>query len=182
MRSLLAILALMLPVAAVAADSGGDPRVSVRETARGAYAVSAQFTVPAPAEVVYAVLTDYENIPKVIPSVKRSRIVRRIESQTIVEQEAVSKFMFFSKRVHLLLSIDATADAISFHDLCGQSFSVYEGSWTILPQDSGTEVRYALRAQPTFDVPLFVIRKVLSADAREMTELLRAEMVRRTSQ
>ena len=90
--------------------------------------------------------------------------------------------MFFSKRVHLLLSIDATAGEISFHDLCGQSFSVYEGSWTILPQDSGIEVRYELRAQPTFDVPLFVIRKVLTADAREMTELLRAEMVRRTGQ
>jgi hypothetical protein len=180
MRVLLAIVALMMP-AAVSAAAGEDPRVTVQDMANGTYRVSARFTVAAPAAVARAVLTDYAGIPRFLPDVRSSRIVERTEGRALVEQEAVSKFMFFSKRVHLVLDVEEGADVIRFRDQCGKSFALYEGSWTIVAQGSGVELAYELTAQPTFDVPLFVIRKVLSADAREMAERLRAEMVARSA-
>jgi hypothetical protein len=178
MRVLLAILVLIGSAASAAA--GEDPRVSVRDMGNGTYRVSAQFTVAAPAAVARAVLTDYADIPRFLPDVRHSRIVERSDGRALVEQEAVSKFMFFSRRVHLLLDVQEGPDVIRFRDQCGKSFAIYEGSWTIVPQDGGVELIYELAAQPTFDVPLFVIRKVLSADAREMATRLRAEMVSRS--
>lgn len=177
MPLLLAVLALMLPAAAAA--EGEAPRVSVQESAKGTYIVTARFSVTVSPAAAYAVLTDYAEIPRVIPDVKQSRILERADGRAVVEQEAVSKFMFFSKRVHLRLDIEEDATQIRFRDICGQSFARYEGSWTIVPQASGVELHYELIAQPTFDVPLFVIRKVLSADAREMAERLREEMLAR---
>lgn len=179
MRALLAALALV--VAAAPAAAGEDPRVSVQETGTGTYVVSARFTVAAPPAVARAVLTDYAGIPRFLPDVRHSRVVERSEGRALVEQEAVSKFMFFAKRVELLLEVEEGAEVIRFRDQCGRSFAVYEWSWTILPQGSGVELVYELTAQPTFDAPLFVIRKVLSADAREMAERLRNEMVARAA-
>lgn len=169
----------MLSAAPVAA--GKDPRISVQETTSGTYRVSARFAVAAPAAVARAVLTDYAGIPRFLPDVRHSRVVERSEGRALVEQEAVSKFMFFAKRVQLLLEVEEGAEVIRFRDQCGRSFAVYEWSWTILPQGSGVELVYELTAQPTFDAPLFVIRKVLSADAREMAERLRTEMVARAA-
>lgn len=178
MGVLFAVLALMMP--AVAAAAGEDPRVSVQEMANGTYRVSARFNVAAPAAVAREVLIDYAGIPRFLPDVRSSRVVERTEGRALVEQEAVSKFMFFSKRVHLVLDVEEGADVIRFRDQCGKSFALYEGSWTIVARGSGVELAYELTAQPTFDVPLFVIRKVLSADAREMAERLRTEMESRS--
>ena len=173
MRVLPVVLALALPAAAAASEV---PRVSVRETAKGTYVVLADFEVGVPADVARDVLTDYAALPRIIPDIKTSRIIERTPTGALVEQEAVSTFAFFSKRVHLLLRIEEGSDRIQFHDTCGRSFATYEGLWTILPTATGVRLMYQLTAAPTFDVPLFVIRKVLTGDAREMAERLSAEM------
>ena len=180
MRPFLVILALAT-MAAPAVAAGQDPLVSVRNTGSGTYQVSAQFSVAAPPAVARAVLTDYAGIPRFLPDVRRSRVVERGEGRALVEQEAVSKFMFFSRRIHLLLDVEEGADVIRFRDQSGLSFTRYEGSWTISPEGQGVELVYELTAAPSFDVPLFVIRKVLGADAREMTQHMRAEMMARAA-
>lgn len=177
MRVFAAILALVLPAAAAA---GEDPHVTVKETSKGTYTVSARFTVMAPASVAYDVLTDYAEIPRVIPNIKQSRVVERSGSRAVVEQVAVSRFALFSKRVQLTLHIDEASETIRFRDALGASFTQYEGSWTLTPQGDGVELQYELTARPTFDVHPFIVRKVLNGDAREMAERLRAEMVART--
>jgi hypothetical protein len=78
---------------------------SVRER-DGVYTVTARFEVPESAAVVHDVLTDYANIPRFMPDVRTSRIVERAAGYARVEQEAVSKFMLFSKRVHLVLDVE----------------------------------------------------------------------------
>lgn len=178
MRVVFAILALLIPAAA---GAGEDPRVSVRTTGNGTYQVSAQFGVAVSPAVARAVLTDYEGIPRFLPDVRRSRVVERGEGRALVEQEAVSKFMFFSKRVQLLLEVAEGDDVIHFRDQSGVSFTSYEGSWTIIPQGHGVELVYELTAAPSFDVPLFVIRRVLGADARDMAEHMRVEMMARAA-
>ena len=65
---LLVLLATALPGTAQTAAHGG---VIVHE-AEGLYRVAARFTVPAAPDAVLAVLTDYENIPRFMPDVKRS--------------------------------------------------------------------------------------------------------------
>jgi uncharacterized membrane protein len=175
----LAVTTLCLVATAAAGMPRGDADVSVRETSKGVYQVEARFEVAEPATAVWAVLTDYANIPRFLKDVRVSIVRERGDGHARVEQEAVSSFMMFSKRVHLLLVIAEDGEVLRFRDECGRSFTQYAGSWRVTQQDGRTSVSYELTAQPSFSVPDFLVARVLGRDANEMIQRLRAEMTRR---
>jgi carbon monoxide dehydrogenase subunit G len=152
--------------------------VHVKEE-RGIYTVDATFPVSRPPAVVLAVLTDYEQIPRFMPDVKKSVVQERTTSGAVVEQEALSKFMMFSKRVHLRLEVQEDQRAIRFRDTCGRSFTQYEGQWTLADDRGQTSVRYQLTAKPSFDVPEFILKRLLRRDAAEMIQRLQREIAQR---
>jgi hypothetical protein len=156
--------------------AAADSVVSVRDGSEGTYEISARFVVTQSPAAVLAVLTDYDNIARFMPDVRTSRVVERQQGSVRVEQETVSRFLLFSKRVHLVLDVEERADGIRFRNRCPQSFESYEGSWTIRPIAAGTEVSYALSARPAFSVPGPVIRKLLNRDSTIMIDRLRAEI------
>jgi ribosome-associated toxin RatA of RatAB toxin-antitoxin module len=175
---------LVVAVAAAWTTTAGAaqaPAVAVRSNGDGVYAIVARFSVPESTRVVQAVLTDYPNIPRFMPTVRTSRILEQTDGRVRVEQQAVSKFMMISRTVHLVLDVEESEGAIRFRDSCHKSFVVYEGSWTITSEVSGTELVYELTAKPAFGVPGMVLRKLLDRDAREMIDGLRAEIARRAS-
>ena len=155
-----------------------ETHVTVREE-RGVYTVAARFDIPQPPSVAFAVLTDYAQIPRFMPGVVSSTVWERSSDRALVEQEAVSHMMMFSKRVHLLLEVRESADHIRFRDVAGRSFSSYEGAWRLAREDGRTVVSYELRADPSFDVPEFLLKRLLRRDARIMIERLRGEMAAR---
>jgi ribosome-associated toxin RatA of RatAB toxin-antitoxin module len=153
--------------------------VTVREQ-DGIYHVAATFSVAQSAPVVFAVLTGYEEIPRYMPDVRSSRVIERSDGRAVVEQEAVARVMMFSKRVHLLLDVREEPRVIRFRDRCGRSFDHYEGAWTLTAAAGAgrVDVRYELAAKPSFDVPEFLIKRLLKRDAQEMIRRLRGEMAR----
>lgn len=165
---------------AAAAAADGGPQVTVREE-QGVYIVAARFTVAQPGSTALAVLTDYEGIPKFMPDVRTSAVLERGQGRMIVEQEAVGRVMMFSKRVHLVLEVREEPGTIRFRDLCGQSFARYEGSWRIVEQDGMTTISYELIAKPTFDVPGFMLKRLLKRDAKQTIEQLQVEMAARAA-
>jgi ribosome-associated toxin RatA of RatAB toxin-antitoxin module len=171
------VAALGAPVLLVAAEEPGAD-VSVRED-RGVYSVRAAFEVSQSPETVFAVLTDYEAIPRFMPNISSSVVLERASGRAVVEQEAVSRLMMFSKRVHLVLDIEEGAGTLNFTDRCRRSFARYEGSWRVSAQDGRTLVTYELTAQPTFDVPEFLLKRVLKRDSGEMIERLEREIAAR---
>jgi carbon monoxide dehydrogenase subunit G len=170
---LIAVLLTGVAVLAAPAD-----QVTVQEE-NGTYRVSAQFDVAAAPGVVLQVLSDYSRIPEFAPGVKRSVVRDRQENSAVVEQEAVSRVLLFSKRVHLLLAIEETGQSISFHDTCGQSFTSYAGSWRVMPAADGARVIYTLAARPAFDVPGFVLTRLLKKDSGELIANHRREIEKR---
>jgi hypothetical protein len=154
------------------------PRIDVSENG-GVYHVAAAFAVPESVHTVMSVLTDYDRIPKFMPDVQVSRVLERNDSGAVVEQEAVSRFMMFSKRVHLLLDIREQPGALRFRDRCGKSFISYEGEWRVTESDSLTIVDYQLTAQPSFEVPGFVLKRLLKRDAAQLIDRIRAEIAAR---
>lgn len=186
-----ALAALLLSAAPVAAQqeppaaaegdaaaqpaAGQEPPVVVRE-ADGVYTVTARFSVPQPRDVALAVLTDYEEIPRFMPHVTSSVVRGRFEGGAIVEQEAVSRLMMFSRRVHLLLEVEEADDALRFRDASGRSFARYAGAWQFVEHEGGTTITYELLAEPSFDVPEFLLVRLLRRDAARMIQRLRAEM------
>ena len=137
------------------------------------------FAVSEPPQTVMAVLTDYERIPSYMPDMEISRVVERTAGGVVVEQQAVSRFMMFSKRVHLLLDIREDDSALRFRDRCGESFGLYEGAWIVSQHDSLTVVDYQLSARPMFEVPAFVLKRLLKRDSAELIDRIKAEISQR---
>lgn len=175
-RRLFTTLAAWLVLAvAVPAEADAPPQIVIGRQG-GAYTVTARFEVPHLPGHVLNVLTDYAGIPEFVPDITRSVVRSRQGARSVVEQDAVSRVMLFSKTVHLRLAIDESPDALTFRDLLGTSFTRYEGRWQLVPVDAGTLVTYELIAQPSFSVPGFLIRRLLARDADEMIDRLRDEM------
>ena len=174
---LCAAIVVMSSVAGAAADNAP---VSVVETG-GVYRVSATFSIPQSPAAAIAVLTDFERIPEYVPDMKASTVRERSDTRTVVEQEAVAKFMMFSKRIHLVLHVSEAAGTITFRDACGKSFAVYEGSWEVKPAGQGSTITYRLAAKPTFEVPAFVLRRLLKRDATDLIDRIKAEMQSRSN-
>lgn len=148
------------------------------------YSVTARFDVPEAPRVALAVLTDYEQIPRFMPDVRTSVILERTSGHVVIEQEAVSHYMMFSKTVHLVLEVTENGDTIHFVDRARDSFTEYEGTWRVTPQGGGTDgatLTYALTARPAFDVPGFVLKRLLKRGSEEMIDGLRREIAARGS-
>jgi hypothetical protein len=87
---------------------------------------------------VFAVLTDYEQIPRFTPGVKTSTVLERGVGSAVVEQEATSRLMMFSKTVHLVLEIREGTNTLRFRDRSGRSFTRYEGCGRLSGAGGGT--------------------------------------------
>lgn len=162
----------------MSASAAPEPRIEVTEVA-GTYHVNASFAVAATGDTARAVLTDYERIPEFMPDVKTSQVLERSAGRLLVEQEANPRFMMFSKRVHLLLDVVEDATSIRFSDRCRRSFETYEGAWILTQTSYGTSVAYRLSARPSFEVPAFVLKRLLKRDAAVMIDRLKAEIIGR---
>src|SRR5688500_10596189 len=106
---------LLLSTVAVPAISAAqdEPSIAVRESG-GVYTVAASFTVRESPSFAMAALTDYAAIPRFMPEVRTSHVLERRADGAVVEQEAVARFMMFSKRVHLVLEVHEGRDSIRF--------------------------------------------------------------------
>ena len=169
---------LLIALTGAMEGTGPAPSVTVREE-RGVYAVSARFHVAEPPAVALAVLTDYENIPRFLPDITSSIVRERSDTRAVVEQEAVSRMMMFSKKVHLVLEITQEAGTIRFRDRCGNSFERYEGTWRVAASGRGSDITYELTAKPSFDVPEFILKRLLKRDSTRTIERLSAEIATR---
>src|SRR5262249_47319008 len=178
-RAVAALLLTLLQTGFASADQS-QPVVTVA-VERGVYAVRAQFSVDQPSAIAWSVLTDYEQIPRFMPGVRKSLVHERTAGHAVLEQEAVSSVMMFSKRVHLVLEIEERSGALVFRDRCGLSFVSYEGAWRLAETDGRTETTYELSAEPSFDVPGFLLKRLLRRDSTQMIESLRREIEARAA-
>jgi carbon monoxide dehydrogenase subunit G len=169
---------LLVLIAAPAAAGNDHTGTSVRE-AGGVYTVTARFTVPQPIEAAIEVLTDYEGIPSFLPDVKRSTVRERAADHVVVDQEAVARALFFSRRIVLRLEVRRHGDTLTFRDRAGHSFAAYDGAWRLERDGDRTVVTYELSARPAFAVPGLVLRRALERDAQEMIARIRGEIARR---
>ena len=148
---------------------------------KGVYTVVARFLVDEPPSVALTVLTDYEQIPRFMPDVRSSKVRERGTGWAVVEQEAESHLLMFSKRIHLVLLIEEQPDALIFRDRCGQTFARYEGAWRLSSEGRHTVIIYELTAEPSFDVPGVILKRLLRRDAGRMIVSLQREITARAA-
>jgi len=157
------------------------PQVSIQDFENGTYHVEGYFTVQSSSETAWNVLTDYENIPHFVSSIRSSRVQRRDTTHTLLEQQSIGRVFFLSRIIRLSLLVQENAgEGITFKDLSRKDFYFYRGFWKIEEIAGGVGVSYVLEARRKFKIPDFLMRGALQKGAEELLGEVQAEINRRT--
>jgi len=172
---LLLIVALTCSSATVFA---ADDVVSVDvQDADSGYVVVATFDVHARPDVVWQVLTDYEGIARFVSSIRESNIRERQPGRVLLEQRGVGRAWIVSLPMHVVLDVRERGETVlTFRDVCGKSFSTYEGQWELTSLADGTRVTYRLKANPNGSQPGIIARPVIRGSVRKLVHEVRREI------
>ena len=175
------LVAAALLLCAAIAQSADE--VSVTTAREGdAVRVQAQAIVHAPREVIWQTLTDYENLPRFVPGMEKSRVLRREGNAVVVEQVGRTSFLFFSFPLHLIVRAEeAEPRRLHIRLVSGnlrQLDSVYRIE-SIEGRDQHFLLRWTAVMEADLPVPLFVAVRLVRMDAQEQFAGIVAEIERR---
>jgi len=179
--------ALSTPDAEAAVESTRlptEPRgVTVRVT-KGAegFVIEGRSRLRATAAVAWDVLTDYDDIDRFVSSMRESRVTGRGSDYLLVEQVAVGRLLFFSRRMTTVLRVhEEPPGLIRFEDVLGRDFDRYRGEWKIVDGGDQIEISYRLTARPSFAIPDVVARGSFQRTVRSLISEVGAEIERRAA-
>lgn len=156
--------------------------VDVDRGADRAYVVDASFDVDVPASIPWEVLTDYEGVSRFVSSIRHSTVRKREPGRVLLEQHGVGRAWIISLPMHVVLDVREHSDRIlAFRDVCGKSFSLYEGTWELLAVNGGTRVIYRLKADPTGRQPAMFARSAIRGSVKKLLDEVRHEMLARAA-
>lgn len=146
----------------------------------GHYKVEGSFFVDADKQTAWDVLTNYDHIPDFVHSMKISKVEKRDNNDLVLRQEGEGSFLFFSKRIRLLMEVheQPLSGSIVFNDTSHQDFSSYQGTWSIIPssQGHGLEVIYTLDAAQGSSTPAFIASDVVKGNVQDLLQSLKREI------
>jgi len=153
------------------------------ERADSTYNVEAAFDVDASPEIVWQVLTDYEGIGKFVSSIRSSTVLRREVDHVVLQQDGVGNAWVISIPMHVVLDVrEVNGQRLMFRDLCGKSFSTYEGNWEITKSSIGTRVEYRLKADPVGRQPSLLARSAIRGSVTKLLNEVRREILVRANE
>jgi carbon monoxide dehydrogenase subunit G len=163
---------------------GANTPVSV-DVERGTdktYVVEAAFDVDAPATIAWEVLTDYEGIGRFVSSIRQSTVKQRSGGRVLLEQHGVGREWIVSLPMHVVLDVrEQDQRVVAFSDVCGKSFTTYEGTWELITIGSGTRVIYRLKADPTGRQPAMLAKSAIKGSVRQLLDEVRQEILSRAA-
>jgi len=183
-RSRILPLAAIVCAALMAVSRAGAESVSMQldDHGHGAYRLEGHMTIKATPYQIWKVLTDYENISNFVSSLRKSEIKDSTTERVLLEQEALGKKFFITRRVRVLLEVNEIPyKRIEFEDTLRKDFAFYKGSWEIRNGTAEREVVYRLDCQRLFVVPNFIAKDALKKSATELLADVQREIQRRTS-
>lgn len=174
------LFAVLLVLATRPAQANTPVTVEVNRAEDKAYTVEAAFEVQAAPQLVWAVLTDYEGISGFVSSIRQSTVKRREPGRVVLEQQGVGKAWIVSVPMHLVLDVrEQDERVLVFRDLCGKSFSLYEGQWEISTSGERTKVSYRLKADPTGRQPAMLARPAIRGSVKKLLDEVKSEILAR---
>jgi carbon monoxide dehydrogenase subunit G len=176
--------ALLLAPRAVLAQSD-DPLVdesSIQVRRQGeVWIVEARFTAPVPPALAWAVLTDFDNMARIVSNLNSSRVVSRQGNVLQVEQKGRARFGLFSVAFESLREITLTPRRrIQARGLSG-SAKQFESDMTLAVEGEGTVFTYRVDMVPDFWLPSLLGPSLLRHEMAEQFSALVAEMQRRST-
>ncbi len=167
----LALLAAQAGVARAADD------LAVAVERNGAlFSVRARATVAAPVELVWQVLTDYENLPRFIPGITQSAVLLRARDRVVLEQRGEARFLVFSFPIEVRYEVRESAPQWIASRAVAGNLRRMSGRYDLNPNAArpGVELDYAGEIEPDFDLPpligAFALRSMVEEQFTAMVE------------
>ncbi len=133
--------------------------VNVGRESGNTYTFSMQFLAHAPADQVFAIITDFENLSQLNPLIKSSRILP-IQEPYKKRVEIVTRgcMLFFCKTITRVedVQFDHTLTINTEFVVSMSDFKSGRTTWTFEPSGENTRVTYDAQMVPDFWLPPFV--------------------------
>lgn len=162
--------------ALLVAAVGLHPAVGVTSE-RGVYTVRVDTTVAAPRELVWSLLTDYDNLARISPSITRSGVVARPDASTVVvDSLSYACYGPFCRNVQhrQRLTEFPRERIVSETDAAHSDFRDGQAEWRLSDVPGGTRIEYRLSIRPTLFVPPFVgpamVRRTMARETQALIE------------
>lgn len=162
-------------------DNSMADEISVH-TARSADGKAIQAEVvlglPVDHDIVWAVLTDYENMPRFVPDIRATRVIRSEPGRKRIEIEGTARFLFMDFPIST--TIDAVyhpAGSIAIDSVAGNL--AIRGIVRVLGEGGYTRVDYRVRIAPDFWLPPLIGNFLIGRVIKRQFEGMVAEMHRR---
>ncbi|MCB4406251.1 SRPBCC family protein [Synechococcus sp. MU1642] len=147
------------------ADSGTAIEQTMERLPQGTRRLAAELKSPLPVQLLWDVLTDYENLSRFIPNLSSSELIQR-QGQTVRLQQVGSQQLLglrFSAQVQLELTEFRQDGLLQFRMVKGD-FRRFEGSWQIRQRPDGCSLLYELTVQGCLGMPIGLIEERLRDD------------------
>lgn len=176
MKSLLLIFGLFSSPIAV---EGSD--LNLNDLGDDTYKVSANFEIPASGDVVYSVITDFENMPNFIPGLKESHVTKTDGNLVYVSQVKDVHYLIFHRKVLMDLVVEKHPEtfSIKFEDTFHDETERYYGSWQVESKDEISKIHYEVTFKLKSDVPHFVVRGVFHKESKNLMLQIQNEILKR---
>ncbi|GBG00799.1 hypothetical protein AZSI13_01260 [Azospira sp. I13] len=180
-----ALLPALLAAPRVAMAQSEEPLVdenSIQVRRQGeVWIVEARFTAPVAPGLAWAVLTDFDNMARIVSNLNASRVVSRQGNVLQVEQKGRARFGLFSVAFESLREITLTPRRrIQARGLSG-SAKQFESDMTLAAEGEGTVFTYRVEMVPDFWLPSLLGPSLLRHEMAEQFSALVAEMQRRST-
>lgn len=132
--------------------------LSIETTRRGErFEVRAKAALSAPAAVVWQVLTDYEQLPRFVPGLSRSKVRLREGNRVQLEQSGEARFLLFSFPIEVQLEVlESPREWVTSRAVGGNLRRMY-GRYELQPGAArGTVLLYYGEIVPDFRLPRFI--------------------------
>jgi carbon monoxide dehydrogenase subunit G len=173
-------LVLALALACHAAAAADSPVRKLDVTFEGdAYVVNAIFFAPAPPNVAWDVLTDFDKLQGWVPNVAESKVVKREDSVVTVEQRGVAKYGAASFPYVTERRIDLKPPSgIKTAQVKGNMKRV-ESTIALEAEGKGTRIVYHLEIVPSLLASTVMSKKFVEHEVGDQFTAIVGEMTRR---
>ncbi|MDC3011028.1 SRPBCC family protein [Synechococcus sp. AH-736-G21] len=163
-------------------DSGTAIEQTMERLPQGTRRLAAELKSSLPVQLLWDVLTDYENLSRFIPNLSTSELIQR-QGQTVRLQQVGSQQLLglrFSAQVQLELTEYRQDGLLQFRMVKGD-FRRFEGSWQIRQRPHGSSLLYELTVQGCLGMPIGLIEERLRDDLSSNLNAVVQEAHRRNS-
>lgn len=181
LHALLLIVLLSFPASPLRAQIQAEDDIRIRVEKFGQVnVVDVNVVVPATAKQTWAVLTDWENLPRFVTGIKASSIVARLGDTLRVRQTVRTEVWPFTFDIELDRVIEVFPHKGMQFWLLGGDFEKMAGSVRLIEEPAGTRILSHVESIPRFWIPPLIGPLIIESETRDQFRQIVGEILRRT--